>query len=351
MRRFALPAATVLVFVVVIAVWFVWLRPHDSAEADARRDGLYGPVVWVRQERAPLTEHFGEWVEMARSLESETRYDRAGRVLELIRYRADNTVDYRVRYRYDGDDLVEETTYDADGNPLYRWVHTYDREGREVSLSGYDPEGQLDFKTVYSYDDAGRRVRETTYAPDETVSAVAEVSHQADGYTRETRYAASALEAEYRTVERFDARGNRLEEAAYGAGDALQYRVTYRYDDAGRLLEEIAYRADGSPEYRLENRYDAGGNLVEATEYDADGEPFYHYAYTYDVRGNPIRRETRDASGTMRVQTYEYTYDDAGNWVTRRTYEELERFGERVLEPVDVTYRTLRYANEADRGE
>lgn len=350
MRRFAAPAATLLVFILVIAVWFVWLRPPPEAEGDARQDGLYGQVVAVRQERAPLLERFGEWVEAARSLESETRYDREGRVLELTRYRADNTVDYRVRYRYEGGNLVEEASFSAEDAPLYKWLHAYDREGREVSLTGYDEAGRLDFKTVYSYDDAGRRVRETSYAPDETVSAVAELSYEGEGYTRETRYAASALEAEYRTVERYDARGNRVEEAAYGVDGALQYRVGYRYDEAGRLLEETAYRADGSPEYRLENRYDAAGNLVEATEYDADGEPFYHYAYAYDDRGNPTRRETRGSSGEATVLSYGYDYDEAGNWVTRRTFKEVERFGETVLEPSEVTWRTLRYADEPGLG-
>ncbi len=346
MKRFAAPLALFLAFVLVIGAWFVGLRPRQAAGDDRRLDGLYGGVLEVTLETAPLALRFGEWVEAAGSLESSSRYDRRGRLLEVVRYRLDNAVDYRVSYRYEGERLLEETSYTTDEAPLYRWLHDYDREGRKLSLTGYNDAGGLDFKTVYSYDPEGRLVQETAYNPDETLSSVTDISHDAQGYTRETRYGASQLEGDYRTVERYDRNGNRLEEAAYGADGALQYRVSYRYDGAGRLLEEIAYGADSSAQYRLENRYDEAGNLLGTTEYDADDEPFYRYGYAYDEHGTLTRRSSLGADGSGSVLVYEYDYDPAGNWVTRRAFKELERFGETVLEPSEVSRRDIQYADE-----
>lgn len=346
MRRFAAPLALLFAFVLVIVVWVSGLlgARDPSAPSDRTLEGLRGEVLQLTVESAPLVERFGEWVEAASSLESESRYDPQGRLREVVRYRSDNSLDYRVVYHYEGERLLEEQSFGPDGETLYRWLHGYDAQGRRISLTGYNDQGRLEFKTVYSYDDQGRLTGEVSYNPDESIGSVTELRYDGEAYVRETRHQATPGEGEYRTVERYDARGNKLEESAYVA-DALQYRVSYRYDEAGSLLEEIAYAPDGSAEYRLENRYDQAGNLTETTEYDADDEPFYTYRYAYDERGNVTLREGRSPDGSGSLLRYEYDYDEAGNWVTRRTFREVMRFGEPTLEPSEVTRRTIRYAD------
>ena len=334
MRRFAVPVLLALGFALVIGLWFVGRPPAAGSSVQS-----------VSVVSAPVVERFGEWLEAASSPESSTRYDRQGRVLELLRYDPNGGVAYRVVYRYEGERLVEETSF-AGERPLYRWRHDYDRQGRKVALSGYGEAGALEFKTVYRYDAQDRLAGETEYAPDESVRSESSYAYDARSSTRETRYGASALGGAYRSLERYDASGNRLEEAAYGEDDKLQYRVVYRYDDAGRPLGETAYGPEGVAEYRLENRYQ-DGLLVETTEYDRDDEPFYRYAYAYDERGNPLRRSAQGVDGSGSVLVFEYDYDAEGNWVTRRTFRELERFGATVLEPTEVARREVRYFGAA----
>ncbi|CAN5799778.1 hypothetical protein BH24DEI2_BH24DEI2_11540 [soil metagenome] len=48
-----------------------------------------------------------------------------------------------------------------------------------------------------------------------------------------------------------------------------------------------------------------------------------------------------DGSGS--TLTYSYLYDAHGNWTERRTSKLVTRLGEEVLEPTDVTRRTLSY--------
>ncbi len=342
MRRFLVIILVIVLLVSVVLVGLIIrVTRTNAAEAALLNDGLRGPVARVRVENAPYVNRFGEWLEAARSLESDTRYDQQGRVLEMSRYTPDNKLDYRFSYSYDGDKLVEEASYDADGRPLYLWRHSYNEQRRD--LSGYDSDGKLDFKLVSYFDEQDRLDREISYAADERINYEASYSYSRKGMTRTTQYYSLGDEADYRVVETFDGAGNRLEEAAFEL-DALQYRVIYKYNEAGRLLEEIASDAFGNSEYKLVNRYDARGNLLESSEYDSAGELFYRYEYAYDAFDNVIKRSSLSASGETTFSfEYDYEMDERGNWIKRVTSQWQTRFGEEVLEPVSVSYRDISY--------
>ena len=340
MKRYTVPALLLFVFVVAIGGWFLsYRRVAAPPIADVARDGLHGPVAQVTVETAPLVDRFGEWVEAASSLESETVYDQQGRVTDLRRYRSDNSLDYRLVSRYEEGNLVEEASFDGFETPLYTWNYSYD-EGELAALSGYDEGGRQEFKTVYTYAE-DRLATETSYNADESLNYVTDYSYTASGYTRATTYY-SRGEPEYHKVEKF-AGDNLSEELAYGLEDTLLYRVSYRYNDRGRLLEETAYGADGVLEYRLENDYDSAGNLTETTEFDADNEPFFSYGYSYDERDTIVERSSRSVDGSGSTLRYDYTYDDFGNWTLRRSSRLVTRFGEDVFEPFELTRRTLSY--------
>lgn len=55
------------------------------------------------------------------------------------------------------------------------------------------------------------------------------------------------------------------------------------------------------------------------------------------------RRESRGVDGSGSSLTYTYTYDGQGNWTERRTSKLVTRFGEEILEPSEVTRRTISY--------
>lgn len=341
MKRYALFITLLIVVAASVGGWFILRPPTEQRIASQRsQDGLRGEVKRVAVETAPLVERFGEWVEAAGGLESETTYTPQGNLLEVSRY-SDNALEYRLSYHYEGDRLAEETSFGPGEEPLYTWLHAYDDRGRLTSLSGYDDQGRLEYKTLYSYDDAGRLLTETSYSADETLSYEAQQRYD-QGYTRSTVYFAQGA-PEYRLEETFDISAHRLTEASYSPSQDLQYRVAYSYSERGDLTAENAFAEDGSLEYRLENSYDEAGRLLETVEYDADTEPFYRYNYAYNEVGDITKRESRGVDGSGSALTYSYLYDAQGNWTERRTEKLVTRFGEDVLEPSEVTRRTLTY--------
>jgi hypothetical protein len=339
-KRFAFP---ILVLLVLVLSLFWWLRPRVSGdESDRAKDGLTGEVQSVLIETAPLVDRFGEFVEAASVTESQTSYSEAGQVLDIKRYRSDNTLDYAIRYGYENNLLTTEETFDDNETPLYKWLRDYNQQKLETSLSGYDAEGQLDFRTVHEYDNRGQLLKETSFNPDETFSYVAEFTYTRSGSEKRTTFFTPGNVADYTSLETFDEDGNRLEESATNTEGELEYKVTYRYDGEGRLLEEIAFKPDGSQDYRLENQYD-NGNLIKTTEFNDENKAFYTYTYTYDDKSNMTERSTEADEGTKDVYRYNYEYDEAGNWVKRETQRLVDKFGEEGLEPTEVTHRSILY--------
>ena len=341
MKRFILPMTLLVVLAFALGGWFVVTRPvAEQLESARSRDGLHGAVKKVTVATAPLVQRSGTWVAADSRLESETVYTPRGTLSEVSRY-SDNALEYRLDYLYENDLLARETSFGPDDQPLYTWLHVYDESGRLTSLSGYNDRSVLEVKTLYSYDAEGRLLTETSYSADDTLSYEAKQSY-AQGYARSTVYFAQGA-AESTLEETFDQSAHRLTEASYSPTRDLQYRVEYHYTDQGDLSTESAFSADGSVAYRLENRYDDAGRLLEATEYDADHEPFYRYSYAYNDKGDLIKSESRSVDGSGSTLTYAYSYDKHGNWTERRAEKLVTRLGEEVVEPSEVTRRTLSY--------
>lgn len=339
-KRYTIPAALIIIAVIAFSSW--WRSGDETERSDRARDGLQGKVQSVTVETAPLVDRFGEFVEAARVTESETVYSDDGQVLDIKRYRSDNTLDYAIRYEYDNGLLTTEETFDDNETPLYKWLREYNEQNLETSLSGYNAEGQLDFRTVHDYDNRGQLLKETSFNPDETFSYSAEFSYTRQGSEKRTTYFTPGNVADYTSLETFNKEGNRLEESATNTEGELEYKVTYRYNGDGRLLEEIAFRPDGSQDYRLVNEYDKG-NLVKTTEYNENNEAFYTYSYTYDDKGNITERATETQDGTRDVYRYTYEYDEAGNWMTRETQRLVDKFDQETLEPTEITHRSIQY--------
>lgn len=338
-----LPLLLLSFFGLVIGSWFATNRNALFLPPYVNQDGLRGRVSQALVESAPLVERFGDWVEAASSFETHTAYDERGNIIWLDRYRDDNKLEYRIRYAYEDNLLLEETSFDGNNDPLYKWVYSYDDAGNRLSSTGYSEGGRLDFTTTYRYDGDSRLLEEISYHADESLNYIAEQSFERDGYTRQTRYFGSEGQLAYRTADLYDAAGNHVEEIAYGPDDTVQYRVDFRYNENGKLLEERAYGPDEHLQYRLENRYDAQGNLLSTTEFGADDEPFYGYSYEYDRYGNVTERSSQKGDAAPNTLRYEYEYDKQGNWIERRTLKLVKRFGEDVFEPTQVTRRTINY--------
>ncbi|HNZ42992.1 MAG TPA: hypothetical protein PLI16_02005 [Bacteroidales bacterium] len=105
--------------------------------------------------------------------------------LDFIKYKADNSTDYKITYAYDDDfdktdyteavkynsdgtinikvtkkyndnfRQTEKAVYDGSGNKLYFFTYEYDKSGNNVKISKSKPDGTIDWSDNYSFDKHG----------------------------------------------------------------------------------------------------------------------------------------------------------------------------------------------------
>ncbi|MET4674915.1 YD repeat-containing protein [Luteibacter sp. PvP120] len=263
------------------------------------------------------------------------------------------------------------TSTDATGHVV---THTYDRVGRQVSVSDvvengassrttstvYDAFGRvitstdaLGHATTYAYDTATRASTVTTpegVSMTSVADAMGHVVSVTDGAGAVTRY---TYDGEGRLVHTVDPLGN-VEDTTYtvgglsvlhkGPGGTTQ--VTYDVD--GRVLSRVT--DVGGLALTTSYRYDAMGRTLSVT--DPAGSVTL---YSYDVEGH-VLSELRDAGG-VNLST-SYTYDAHGNVltatigggdaksVTRYQYDVLDRLIAKTVDP-DGLNLTSRYVYDA----
>ena len=91
-------------------------------------------------------------------------YDTNNRVVKETGYSVfdgDGTPSYELRYEYDGDRLISETTYSTISGERYGWeLYHYDESGRLISKDNYIIDETVVTTTRYYYDESGRLMRE-----------------------------------------------------------------------------------------------------------------------------------------------------------------------------------------------
>lgn len=239
-----------------------------------------------------------------------------------------------------GAGLVDETRYDAAGNPIVRIA-----ANGQVAMFGYDERNSLAtvtqsaqpwtdpasppgtvIVTQYAYDAGGNVTRMTRATGDSQNERVTDYAYEGRGLLRgETQYptwpsTAGALLTTYA----FDPNGNRLTLV-----DPLAKTTTFAYDALDRLTS-VDYSDPATPDVAF--AYDAQGNRTSMT--DGTGTTTYSHdeldqllsvaspgpktvAYRYDLDGNRTKLIYPDATAVT------YTFDKGGqlsslsDWASR----------------------------------
>jgi YD repeat-containing protein len=90
--------------------------------------------------------------------------------------------------------------------------------------------------------------------------------------------------------------------------------------------------------------YDTNGRRVDNETYPVVNSPLGQETYEYDEQGHLTGSTVHDEHGVvLRRSVYSYEFDQAGNWVKMTTSIEVTESGQKRLEPVEVTYRTIAY--------
>lgn len=171
------------------------------------------------------------------------------------------------QYYDKNENIVEQHSYDKDGELSYKYLTEYDEYGNcirnteEVSGSFY-----------YTYDNMYGRFGklEECIITDETGEKPTEkIVYEYDALGNKKSQKTYDLESDTITAwEEYDRKGNRLKLIYYEDGQ-VQRQYTYEYDEHDNVkTREMFKTGTGTKTHIYENEYDENGNLLKVSEYD-----------------------------------------------------------------------------------
>lgn len=296
-----------------------------AKESDWKRDELQGRVRSIRTYKTWFNEDkvSGRVVEGKRDLEEEASYDAEGnrtawRNVNMLPLEPNDGPD--VVYVCDAANrLAEVKLVGRDGALLQRDVHVYDAKGFEIEMSEFLADGRLERREKYSVDSKGN--------PLEIVST--QWVHP-EHFTPKR----SDVYVTTRQTNRYDERGNVIEEKHFYPDGSLYTTYASSYDSAGRRVKVARTDKQGRLEELTVYAYRGGRVAVELN--------YINFCYNGDesmCKGSLTTEAGVFYYGTKTV----YAYDARGNWVSQVEYEIKERAGKKSFEPSTGTYREITY--------
>ena len=139
----------------------------------------------------------------------------------------------------------------------------------------------------------------------------------------------------------YESNGNRLE-LIRNSVTSWRVKTEFKYDANGNRIEEVQTGDDGLVG-KTSYVYDAKGRVTESKSYNKQGM-YARRTYSYGADSNPTQEAEYDPKGALAgKQTYTYELDSTGNWTKRVTSAQINSNGKQVIEPAEVTYRTITY--------
>jgi hypothetical protein len=262
-------------------------------ESEREEYGYVGAVKSIRTETVSNTVRDGKSKAGQRRLESIETFDEPGNLLECIEYNVEGVLNWHQKnifeegrvigwqvitrpdeewdkflYKFDeAGNIVEQNSYDDDGELSNHWTYLYDQQNRKVQSSmqmlSWDKNRAL--ITIYSYDEKGRLVEEKTFMNEENAVLPAESSgvHQRmliyDGskwWTSSREYSKGGQLVGISYLKRDD-RGNEIEDISYDGAGSIEHKIRYeyKYDKRGNWIVQKTSRwntADGQSRYQLD---------------------------------------------------------------------------------------------------
>ncbi len=200
-------------------------------------------------------------------------YDKDGNEISYAYYGADG-YSYTYEYAYDKNgNRASETCYDADGEVTRKTEYTYDKNGNQTSYVYYNADGEETGKGKRSYDKNGNMTSEAFYRTN-------------NDYYADSDYYTDSEELYWKNEYTYDKNGNMTSFTSYDSSIGLFKKVKCTYNKDGVLTGCTTYNADGNVDGKAKYTYDKNGNMTSFTYYDADGEVDLKEEYTYDKDGN-----------------------------------------------------------------
>lgn len=136
------------------------------------------------------------------------------------------------------------------------------------------------------------------------------------------------------TQSSFDQRGNLLSKDQFNSSGNREWRTIWKYDERGNLTESATYHFKAATSKRV-NKYNAANKLMESNAFDETGKNTQQEIVKSDSSGRTMKVMYLFEKGIL-VKTSEGFFDEKGNNVenhyftdTRLTGKEINRFDNR----------------------
>lgn len=215
---------------------------------------------------------------------------------------------YYTRYNEQGN-IISLIKYDKDNAVKYKWRFHYDKKGRrQISAKCYEAQDIEEDSTSYVYDKKGNPVEYIHYTTDGKIK--------------------------FRTVSKFNKKGNMVEEKVFDDKNLLKKSSKFRYKK-NKLIEGQSFDSSGKLLIRSLYSYDKKGNMQKMTMADGKNNPISQGIYSYNKDGFVHTELLKRPGYTDLLLEYIYVVDVNGNWTQRIMLSEGEAF--------QITIRQIEY--------
>lgn len=188
-------------------------KTTESAELTAR-DALVNKISNTYDATGRLTAQVCLDAEGSVIWKSSVNY-KNGKKTDVSEFGRDGGLKSKIIYTYTGDNLSEETVYNADGYLVGKSIYKYDDKGRLSVLDSYFDDGSLAQESVYTYTEEGKKDTITYY----------------DGHGKLSS----------KCIFRYAANGSLSEVTTYGADNQTTSRQLVKYDNKGNVSRLTTY--------------------------------------------------------------------------------------------------------------
>ena len=132
-------------------------------------------------------------------------------------------------------------------------------------------------------------------------------------------------------------------EGAFPDRNAIIATVRFKYDADGNRIEEASYK-HGSFVGKVTTTYDSTGLKHQQIVYDREGRTIGRSIFGYDEKKSLTLVSDFTSPSALKIkEAYAYEFDSLGNWIKRTTSKPVPDSKPTRLEPVWVIYRNISY--------
>ena len=233
-----------------------------------------------------------QYINDAVGIKTDYDWDKSGKNNTAItRRNPDNSQIDRIEMKYQGKNLAQKTTFNAQNLQSDKSNYLYDSKGNVIQEDIYLSKDFVQYKAVYKYDKQNRKISEARYDKD--------------------------LKKHYETTLKYDGKNVTNKSTVNDKGE-LEVSQDFTYDSKGNVLTEMAYEKFDNSKTLTRYAYDSKGNRTDWSV-EKNGVPYMKATYTFDDKDNLTSISATDKDGKeIERRDYAYEYDETGNW-TKKT--------------------------------